>query len=107
MQVISRQTCRGFLHSEGAGVVAIDPTGVSGTNKKTLRLYVYPDEETCTLYVLLLGDKSTQNTDVRLCLQTAREIIASRANEKGSREVKKKDLPRRTGNQSDPKTDKD
>lgn len=66
---------RGFLHAEQGGVWAIDPTGVKGTQKKALRLYVFPFEPTETLYVLILGDKGTQSEDVRLCAATAREIL--------------------------------
>ena len=67
---------RGFLHSEQAGVWAIAPTGVKGTRKKTIRLYVFPDEVTSTLFLLTIGDKGTQSADIKSCATAAREIIA-------------------------------
>lgn len=69
---------RGFLHSEQAGVLAIDQSGPHQTKLKALRLYVYPDEATATLYVLTIGDKSTQKDDVKRCAVEVRSLIKER-----------------------------
>jgi hypothetical protein len=64
----------GFLHSEPSGVIAIDQTG--GRKVKATRLYVYPDVETETLYLLTLGDKSTQDDDIQDCRRFVKQIKA-------------------------------
>jgi len=64
----------GFLHGEPSDVIAIDQTG--GQNLAATRLYVYPDVETETLYLLTLGDKSTQEADIQDCKQFVKQIRA-------------------------------
>lgn len=44
---------------------AFDESG-EGKHLKATRLYIYPDEPSRTLHVITLGDKSTQDTDIRL-----------------------------------------
>jgi hypothetical protein len=41
------------------------------------RLYVYPDVEAETLYLLTLGDKSTQADDIQDCKQFVKQIKAN------------------------------
>src|ERR1700757_3414309 len=53
------QIKHGFMHNEPLGVVAIDQKG-GGKNLAQTRLYVYPDVETETLHVIILGDKGSQ-----------------------------------------------
>ena len=62
----------GFLHSEPCDVIAIDQTG--GPKVAVTRLYVYPDLETETLYLLTLGDKSTQADDIQDCRNFVEDI---------------------------------
>jgi hypothetical protein len=64
----------GFLHGEPSDVIAIDQTG--GAKLAATRLYVYPDAETETLYLLTLGDKSTQGADIRDCKRFVQQIKA-------------------------------
>ena len=62
------QIQRGFIHHEPHGVLAIDQRG-EGKGLKEFRLYVYPDLEQQKLYLLALGDKNTQKSDITLCIQ--------------------------------------
>ena len=62
----------GFLHSEPSDVIAIDQTG--GRKVAATRLYVYPDVETETLYLLTLGDKATQQADIQDCKRFVKQI---------------------------------
>lgn len=64
------QIKHGFMHHEPLGVVAIDQKG-GGKNLAQTRLYVYADTETVTLYVITLGDKGSQQDDIR----TSREFV--------------------------------
>lgn len=57
----------GFFRPEGRGVYRIGQTRVRSAHE--LRLYVFPDEQAKVLRVLCLGDKSTQQADIRLCHQ--------------------------------------
>jgi len=59
-----QQIIRGFIHHEGMGIRALDQSG-PGKPRKALRLYIYPDENSQILYVLTLGDKSSQSEDIR------------------------------------------
>jgi hypothetical protein len=60
----------GCLHHEGQGVIAIDQSG-QARNLRETRLYAYPHDESCTLYLLLIGDKAAQRRDLR----NVREIL--------------------------------
>lgn len=54
----------GFIHKEPSGIKAIDQKG--GGQKvrlKQTRLYVYPDITTKTLYLLTIGDKTSQKRE--------------------------------------------
>lgn len=52
----------GFFRPEGEGVYRIGQTGVQGA--KETRLYIFPDEQRRVLYVLNIGDKDSQDTDI-------------------------------------------
>src|SRR5262249_42670877 len=60
------QIKHGFMHQEPLGVVAIDQKG-GGKDLAQTRLYVYPDTETETLFVITLGDKRSQKNDIATC----------------------------------------
>lgn len=54
----------GFLHNEPAGIVAIDQKG-GGKGLQETRLYTYPDEESKNLYLILIGNKNSQSSDIK------------------------------------------
>jgi len=56
----------GFLHVEPSDVLAIDQKG-GGNKLAQTRLYVYPDTTAKTLYLLTLGDKTSQREDIKNC----------------------------------------
>jgi len=56
------QIQHGFMHAEPQGVVAIDQKG-GGKNLAQTRLYVYPDADTETLFLITLGSKGSQQDD--------------------------------------------
>ncbi len=58
----------GFIHREPQGVVAIDQKG-GGKNLKQTRLYTYAWFDNLTLYLITIGDKKSQNADLKLCKQ--------------------------------------
>ena len=55
----------GYLHPEGKGVVAIDQKGGGGNLQET-RLYVYADDGKKILYLITIGNKNDQQTDIKL-----------------------------------------
>ncbi|MCX6179157.1 MAG: hypothetical protein NT163_07330 [Chlorobiales bacterium] len=52
----------GFFRSEGKGVYRIGQTGV--VSAKETRLYVFPDEGEKVIYVLGIGTKESQKSDI-------------------------------------------
>ena len=56
----------GYIHDEGKGVRAIDQWGGAKGKLRQTRLYVYPDVEAKTLYLITIGDKDSQKEDVKL-----------------------------------------
>lgn len=57
----------GFVHSEPKGIIAVDQKGPSKKTKmKALRIYLYAEHEAEELHVILVGDKSAQQRDIRL-----------------------------------------
>lgn len=63
-----QQIIRGYVHNEPRGIKALDESG-PGKHRKALRLYIYPETETQTLFVLAVGDKRTQGEDIRECVR--------------------------------------
>ncbi len=59
-------TSFGFMHREGKGLWAIDQRGPNSP-KKELRLYVYFEEAAGIIHVLRIGDKDSQQEDIRHC----------------------------------------
>ncbi len=51
------------MHTEQAGVLAIDQKG-GGANLQETRLYTYADDDTKTVYLIAIGDKDAQHADV-------------------------------------------
>ena len=54
----------GFIHREPRGVLAIDQKG-GGAGLKQTRLYVYPDTATEIVHLVTIGDKSSQQADIK------------------------------------------
>lgn len=65
-----QQIRAGFIHPEPGGVKAIDQKGsrkgIGGTPKEG-RLYVFPQEQTCILHLITIGDKDSQKADLADC----------------------------------------
>ena len=77
-----KQIRHGFTHSEAHG--AIDQKGAPGKPTQT-RLYVYPDPDTQTLYLITIGDKKSQRDDNATCrvwIVSLREAKQNTQNEK-------------------------
>jgi len=55
----------GYIHPEGKGVVALDQKG-GGTSLQETRLYVYADDSTKVLHIITIGNKNTQDSDIKL-----------------------------------------
>lgn len=64
----------GFQHAEPHGVWAIDQKG-GGKSLAETRLYIYPDTATETLHLIALGDKNTQNEDIKFCNDFVAELL--------------------------------
>ena len=78
-----QQIIRGYIHDEPRGVKAIDESG-PGKHKKAIRLYIYPDEETETLYVLTVGGKGkSQGRDIKTCSEFVKGLLKERESLKG------------------------
>lgn len=56
----------GFIHREQKGVIALDQKGAEGSPKQ-IRLYIYPDEGQKIIYLITVGDKRSQQTDIKYC----------------------------------------
>ncbi len=56
----------GYIHDEGKGVRAIDQRGGAKGKLRQTRLYVYPDVDAKTLYLITIGDKGSQKDDIKL-----------------------------------------
>lgn len=61
-----------FIHDEKSGLVAIDQRPPKGGFQ--IRLYVFPHIPTRTVHVVAIGDKSTQENDIRFCHRYVKEI---------------------------------
>ena len=82
----------GFLHDERRGVFAVDqktsnsPSDRKKTKLAQTRLYFYPEVETKTIFLLTIGDKNSQQDDVRRC----HEFVKSRREEQQDESNRKK-----------------
>ena len=55
-----------FIHPEGRGLVALTEKGYKPKQPPT-RLYVYPQQNSKTLYLITIGDKRSQKQDIKDC----------------------------------------
>ncbi len=71
---------RGFIHPETMGIIAIDQKG-HAPNLRETRLYIYPEVETRTIYLITIGDKDTQaRRDIREAKQFVEELLKESKN---------------------------
>jgi hypothetical protein len=75
----SRAFSAGYLHAEANGVAAIDQKGGGGNLQET-RLYTYADDEKRVLYLITIGDKNDQNSDVQFAKEFV-DVIRQRTKE--------------------------
>ena len=69
------QVTGGFIHNEPSGIKAIDQTGGTKKHKlKQTRLYIYPDTVSKTLYLLCIGDKTSQKRDIQNCKKFVKKL---------------------------------
>jgi|GEM_PF-4276749 len=66
-----------FVRNEKNGIHAIDQSPLK-KGFKPLRLYVFPDEPTKTLFIITLGEKDGQNDDINECAKFVQSVIANR-----------------------------
>ena len=64
----SKAVQAGYLHPESNGVLAIDQKGGGGNIQET-RLYTFADDEKKVVYLIAIGDKDAQHSDVEYCKQ--------------------------------------
>lgn len=63
----------GFIHREPGGVLAVDQKGGGGNLTET-RLYTFPDASTSTLWLITIGNKPSQSSDVLLAKRFAETL---------------------------------
>jgi hypothetical protein len=56
----------GYLHHEPEGVVAVDQKGL-GANLQETRMYTYADDKKKIIYLLKIGNKDSQHSDIEYC----------------------------------------
>lgn len=52
-----------YIHNEKKGLLAVDQRPPKGGFQ--LRLYIYPDEKTHIIYIIAIGDKKSQQADIK------------------------------------------
>jgi len=65
-----------YIHPEQMGVKALDQKGAKGKPTQT-RLYIYPDKDTRTVYLISIGEKGkkkVQNKDVHFCCEFVKAL---------------------------------
>lgn len=63
----------GYIHTEQAGVLAIDQKG-GGASLQETRMYIYADDERKIVYLLAIGGKDAQHSDVEYCRQFVKSL---------------------------------
>lgn len=69
----SRAVQAGFLHHEPLGIVAVDQKGGGGNLQQT-RGYTYADDEEKVLYLITIGNKTSQASDIELSKEFVRSL---------------------------------
>ena len=73
----SKSVESGYLHKEPGGVVAIDQKGFRGNLQET-RLYTYAVDETNTVYLITMGNKESQHSDIEYSKAFVQSLSAAR-----------------------------
>jgi hypothetical protein len=72
----SKSVQAGFLHAEQAGVVAVDQKG-GGVGLQETRLYTYAEDDKQILWMITLGNKSSQPDDVNFSREFVERLRSS------------------------------
>src|SRR3972149_3430742 len=88
-----QQIIRGFVHHEPHGIKALDESG-PGKHKKALRLYIYPDERSETLYELIEDtfDDDPQFVDDLKTQINRRQIVRGLATLRNSKNITQEEI---------------
>jgi len=62
-----------YVHDERKGIVAVDQKKSKRKLRET-RLYFYPDAERKIVYLLIIGDKNSQQNDIKFCREQIKKI---------------------------------
>ena len=69
----------GYLHIEGGRVVAIDQRGTKGADKiEETRLYIFADDTEKVVYLITIGNKQEQSSDIKISKQFVSENFSHR-----------------------------
>lgn len=80
--LLPQQIIRGYVHTNyKKGIKSLDEKGPGKGRKKAIRLYIYPDEEKEDLIAITIGDKSSQNRDVKHCESYVEDLLSKRENQ--------------------------
>jgi hypothetical protein len=79
--VLPQQYRSTHLHDERKGLWAVDQRGKSKKKLAETRLYVYPDAASSILYLITLGLKKEQKTDLPTGWAFVRQLRAERENQ--------------------------
>ncbi len=64
----------GYLHNEGGRVVALDQRGTKGADQlEETRLYTFADEREKVVYLITIGNKKEQSSDIKISKQFVSE----------------------------------
>lgn len=74
----SKASLVGFMHTEQAGVIAIDESG-GGKSLEATRMYVYADDDTKMVYLITIGNKSEQPSDVQFSKEFVEFVRSQKA----------------------------
>jgi len=80
-----QQINAGFIHNEPKGIKALDQKG--GGKKRKLqetRLYIFPHTDQKILYLLTIGNKNSQDEDIKFCIEQVEKIKQRSRNGKTS-----------------------
>lgn len=87
----SKSVQAGYLHPEPGGVLAIDQRGLASNLQET-RLYSFADDEKKLVYLLKIGDKDSQHSDIEYCKDFGSQISnESEAKKSGEETTAKKE----------------
>lgn len=69
----SKAFMAGFMHTEQAGVIALDQSG-GGKGLEETRLYVYADDGSRSVYIITVGNKDSQSSDVLMAKEFVEQL---------------------------------